>query len=81
VTYGRWSVIGVAEPYYHGRHEYRRMLCECACGTVRAVRLDKLRAGLSRSCGCTIPERAAETGRANLGRRFKHKRPRRRRSP
>ena len=30
----------------------RRWLCQCACGTKRAVRQDQLLAGSTKSCGC-----------------------------
>lgn len=37
----------------------RRVMCVCDCGTVKTFRLDHLRAGRSRSCGCLHNELAA----------------------
>ncbi len=44
----RWTVLGFAE--IRNRQAY--WLCECKCGTVRKVRGDQLRRGISESCGC-----------------------------
>ena len=46
--FGRWVVRGRATRI--GRHT--RWLCECDCGTLRAVRTEHLLDGKSRSCRC-----------------------------
>lgn len=61
--YGSWTVVcEVDRKPYSG--VYKRMVsARCSCGTVRTLRLDQLRSGLSRSCGCL--QRAS--ARANCG--------------
>lgn len=44
-TFGNWTVIRKAE-----RRQY--WICQCACGTEKAVSAQSLRRGASRSCGC-----------------------------
>ena len=44
-TFGNWTVIRKAE-----RRKY--WICQCACGTVKAVSAQSLHTGESRSCGC-----------------------------
>lgn len=49
--YGRYIVLAVAAI---GRKS--RVLCRCDCGTEKEVRLDGLKAGVVRSCGCLSAE-------------------------
>lgn len=49
--YGLWSVIDTS-PVFDGHR--RLVLVKCDCGTERRVRLDTLKSGLSRSCGCVV---------------------------
>jgi hypothetical protein len=58
-TYGRWAVLARAESPRPGLH----FLCQCACGETRVVPgayLTRKRLP-SRSCGCLVSDRAAET--------------------
>lgn len=52
--HGRWTVIG-------GRGPGEHVLCRCACGTERMVKVPPLLHGRTRSCGCLQRERAAES--------------------
>lgn len=45
-VFGRWTVIGKAEPPATG------WLCRCECGNERNVKTTKLMSGRSQSCGC-----------------------------
>ena len=47
--YGRWTVIKELV----SKTKHRRVLCQCRCGTKRAVLLQNLTGGRTRSCGCT----------------------------
>lgn len=49
--FGRWLVLEQAPPRQKNSTE-TRWLCQCDCGTVRAVNSQKLRSGKSQSCGC-----------------------------
>lgn len=51
--YGNWSVLRWAP---RGPSGQTRWLCRCACGTERIVSGTNLRAGCSRSCGCSTAE-------------------------
>lgn len=57
-TFGRWKVIDTAPRYVWDGEERTQMLCECQCEnkTVKAVRLDHLKKGISTSCGCLKSE-------------------------
>lgn len=55
--YGRWTVLEDLVG-----NQYRKLLCQCDCGTQRAVRLSHLRNGASLSCGCLSAKRAKERG-------------------
>jgi hypothetical protein len=48
MRFGRLTVIEQAE----NKGNARRWLCRCDCGGVRTVRIQALRAGATRSCGC-----------------------------
>lgn len=49
--FGRWLVRAVQS---HGSQGY--LSCMCDCGTDRAVRVNRLEGGTSRSCGCLAAE-------------------------
>ena len=55
--YGRWTVLEDL-----GGKQYRKLLCQCDCGTQSAVRLSHLMNGASLSCGCLSAKRAKERG-------------------
>lgn len=48
-----------SRPRPDGKRNRRWFLCRCECGVEREARLDKLRLGLSRSCGCIRPARTS----------------------
>lgn len=55
---GRWTLIQVAPP----TAEHKHWLCQCECGTRRAVRADRLRIGASSlGCGCSSHRTHGET--------------------
>ena len=43
-TFGRWSVIGIRRDKTHSK-----AVCQCSCGTVKAVRVGTLENGESTS--------------------------------
>ena len=55
--YGRWTILEDL-----GGKQYRKLLCQCDCGTQRAVRLSHLRNCSSYSCGCLSVEQARDRG-------------------
>lgn len=58
--FGRWVVIGEAEPvvYRGGRDVRQRVVCRCDCGTERPVLVLALQGERSTSCGCRRKENA-----------------------
>ncbi len=51
--YGRFTIVEEeAREWDASGRSYRRFVCKCDCGTVRSIRLDNLRSGGSKSCGC-----------------------------
>lgn len=60
--FGRWTVIGVAEP----RKSKKHYLCRCDCGTEREVYISSLKSGASQSCGCLFRELSAKRRTADL---------------
>jgi len=60
--FGRWTVIGEAEPKVYNGTRSTRWLCQCECGTIRAVRRNSLVNGDSQSCGCLAFELSAQRG-------------------
>lgn len=55
--YGKLTIIKEAEPVRTPRWKIRHYLCLCDCGTVRPIRMDTLRRGDSKSCGCILRDR------------------------
>lgn len=52
-VFGRLTVVGPANPIYHGGIPYTSWECSCACGEQHVVRTaHSLRNGGTRSCGC-----------------------------
>lgn len=56
-VFGRWTILDPAIKKINGR---QYVLCKCECGAVRDVRLDGLRYGDSKSCGCLQRESASK---------------------
>jgi len=52
MKYNRLTLIKEVEPYIWGTRKYRKFLCLCDCGNEVEVRLDKLKRGSTKSCGC-----------------------------
>ena len=67
-VFRRWTVLAKAGRGHNGNILWQ---CRCECGTIREVRSDHLRKGLSVSCGCYNKERVSETHSLDLtGQRF-----------
>lgn len=60
--YGRLTVIKEVEPVGYKR----RYLCKCVCGNEKIVKMNKLRDGTTKSCGCYNKERVSETQSLDL---------------
>jgi len=58
LRFGHWVVLTLhpGRTHYGGSVSGLLWLCHCDCGTERAVRGDQLRAGESKSCGCSRRE-------------------------
>jgi hypothetical protein len=54
--FGRWTVLRVDPNRSKGKGCITCWICECSCGTVRAVQGFRLRKGRSKSCGCLARE-------------------------
>lgn len=61
----RWTVLSITNQRLNGSVGW---LCRCDCGTERIVNAGNLRAGLSKSCGCTNRTNSADL----TGQRFGH---------
>ena len=48
------------------RADGRRMFCQCDCGKTHHVRLDNLKSGMTRSCGCVSRSRPGASRRQRL---------------
>lgn len=58
-VYGHLTIIGRGDKVKIGT----MVICRCSCGKIKQIRVQNLRSGVTRSCGCKKNER---------GRRFKH---------
>lgn len=63
-TYGRLTII---EYSHHDKNKNAHYVCRCQCGTVKTVRLGKLKDGTTQSCGCYAKEVRIEVGKRNAG--------------
>lgn len=54
--FGRWLVLQKTEKPSTWKHRGTFWLCQCACGTIRAVFRNGLISGKSQSCGCLHSE-------------------------
>ena len=54
--FGKWTVVGATEKLLT-RRNLKAWICKCDCGTTKIVSQESLRAGKSKSCGCTNPWR------------------------
>ena len=61
-SFGRLTVIGLANSASHNR----RWACRCECGTTCIVLGGSLRAGATRSCGCLLREARRVNGQRNI---------------
>lgn len=50
--YGKLTVISETEPMKWGKYKHRAAVCQCDCGSELVVRLEYLRSGHTKSCGC-----------------------------
>lgn len=50
--YGRLTVIKEGEPIKPSKWKIRMVICKCDCGTKTTTRLDYMRSGHTKSCGC-----------------------------
>src|SRR5579872_4314006 len=57
-TFHRWTV----------RKELPKQLveCECSCGTIKQVRKDDLKRGVSKSCGCFMRDEVVRRNHARI---------------
>lgn len=58
--YGRLAVLEFAGVYQSPSRPHRLYKCKCECGNVTIVRLNTLRSGNTRSCGCLLSEKSRE---------------------
>lgn len=73
--FGRWLVVGEAEPIIIGKKQKRKQkmwLCQCDCGTVKPVSERSLLGGKTVSCGCYRKEqhKAAASHEDLVGQQF-----------
>lgn len=57
LQYGRLRIIGEAGV---GRLRQRIVLCQCACGARKKIRLGDIRNGKTKSCGCLAREKTSK---------------------
>lgn len=66
--FGRLTILTDAED--RGKHRF--VLCKCDCGTIKEIRLDRIKLGRVRSCGCLRREmRSVAIKKPNKPKRFK----------
>lgn len=58
--FNRLSVINEAEPYIWNKIKIRKFECRCDCGNLIVVKLNHLRNGNTKSCGCLNDEKRTQ---------------------
>ena len=62
-TFGRLTVLKQVEPAVEPSGQKRlQYLCKCSCGSTVTVRVDNLKKGHTKSCGCLKRERRIQLG-------------------
>ena len=59
--YGSLTIVEEKPPIKLNGYKKRMFLCECECGNKTIVRLEYLRSGHTKSCGCLRAKKAHET--------------------
>lgn len=62
-VFGSLTVISEVEPYVWGKYKHRMVKCSCSCGMEKTTRLEYLRSGHTKSCGC---HRKTISAKANI---------------
>lgn len=57
LKFGRLTVL---EQIPQEKYDYKRYVCECQCGNRKTVRMDALKSGRTKSCGCYQSEMASQ---------------------
>jgi len=60
--YGQLTVVEETDGMVSGGENKHQVLCRCDCGTEKVIRLDLLRNGKARTCGCRQRMTHGETG-------------------
>ena len=55
--YNMWTILGFEE---HLANEPLVAICKCDCGTIKKVKYQNLKRGLSKNCGCIRKKKASE---------------------
>jgi hypothetical protein len=63
IKFGRLTVL---EQVPQEKYDYKRYVCECQCGNRKTVRMDALKSGRTKSCGCYQSEMASEKNSTNF---------------
>lgn len=72
MKYNRLELLREVEPYVWKKRKYRKFECLCDCGNKIEVRLDKLKLGHSKSCGCYNLELISKPHETPYNARHKH---------
>lgn len=67
--FGRWRTIKFSKRRQSGKTHYMAW-CKCACGTKRWVRVARLVAGSSKSCGCLAQSQGTVHGACRPGKNY-----------
>lgn len=62
--YGQLTILKEIEPLQYGKYKKRMFLCKCDCGNETKTRLEYIRSGHTKSCGCrreTVPSETKRT--------------------
>ena len=60
--FGRLVILEEINEEISGANKFRKFACECDCGGRKEVRLNSLRIGATKSCGCLNAEESTKRG-------------------